>query len=49
MTFDEWWKIKGIDKANIPGILKTAWKELVYEAWRESKKEDKNATNTTRT
>lgn len=33
MTFDEWWAIKEVEKADVPYILKRALKELAYEAW----------------
>lgn len=41
MTFDEWWATKDIEKANIPGILRNALKELAYEAWCESRYQQK--------
>ena len=37
MTFDEWWATKDLEKAEVPGVLKKALKELAYEAWCESR------------
>ena len=41
MTFDEWWETKHMDEVDVPNVLKKALKELAYEAWCESRYQQK--------
>jgi len=33
MTFEEWWSTQALSKADVPGALRAAFKEIANKAW----------------